>query len=163
MGVRARAAALRRRGGGDEGQIMLLSIVYGLVALTLVLVVVSVSAIYLERKRLLALADAAAADAADAVDDDSYFGAGRPISAALPLTDASVKADVADYLAAAPDAVVDFESLLVLEPTGTPDGVTAQVSLSSVVRPPVVTWVLQPWSDGFRVSVTARAEAEPAE
>jgi uncharacterized membrane protein len=153
---------LRERSREDDGQIMLLSIVYGLVALALVLVVVSVSAIYLEHKRLLALADAVAADAADAVDEDAYFGSERGEAAALPLTDASVRQGVQDYLAAAPLGVVDFESLAIAEPTGTPDGTTAQVSLSAVVRPPLVTWVIAPWQDGFVVTVTSSAAAEAA-
>ena len=75
----------------DDGQIMLLSIAYGVVALALVLTVVSISAIYLERKQLLALADAVAAGAADAVDEDAYFGSDRGETPELPLTDASVQ------------------------------------------------------------------------
>lgn len=158
---------LRRRleasGSAEDGQIMLLSIVYGLVALTLVLVVVSVSSVYLERKRLLALADAVAADAADTVDEDSYFGGERPQEVAIPLTDDSVQQAAADYLEAAPRAVVDFDELAIASPTGTPDGTTAQVSLAAVVRPPVVTWVLRPWQDGFVVTVTTSAEAVAAD
>lgn len=141
---------------------MLLSIFYGLLALALVLVVVAVSAIYLERKRLLALADAVAADAADAVDDDIYFGPDRGEEPELPLTDASVHQQVQDYLAEAPAGVVDFESLTVGQPTGSPDGTTAQVTLAAVVRPPVVTWAISPWQDGFTVTVTASAQADPA-
>jgi len=159
----ARPRTARRRLPGrlrdDDGQIMLLSIAYGLVALALVLVVVSVSAIYLERKRLLALADAVAADAADAIAEDAYFGGDRPDGPALPLTDDSVRQEVQEYLAAAPQGVVDFEGLAVGELTGTPDGTTAQVTLSAVVRPPVVTWAIAPWRDGFVVTVTASAEA----
>ncbi len=158
MGERWRALRERR----DDGQIMLLSIFYGLVALTLVLVVISVSAIYLERKRLLALADAVAADAADSISEDDYFGDERPDAPALPLSDASVRDAVEDYLSAAPRGVVDFDDLAIAQPTGTPDGTTAQVSLSAVVRPPVVTWVLSPFRDGFVVTVTSSAEAEAA-
>lgn len=150
----------RERLREDDGQIMLLSIFYGLITLALVLVVVSVSAIYIERKSLLALADAVAADAADAIDEGSYFGTGRPADPALPLTDEAVQQAVADYLAAAPVGVVDFEGLTVSPPTGTPNGTTAEVTLSAVVRPPVLTWAISPWRDGFVVSVTSRAEAE---
>lgn len=151
----------RRR--DDDGQIMLLSIFYGLLALALVLVVVSVSAIYLERKRLLSLADAVAADAADAIDEDTYFTTDRTETPSLPLTDASVQQEAARYLDAAPSGVVDFEGLAIVAPTGSPDGTTAQVSLSAVVRPPLVTWVLAPWQDGFVVTVTTSAEAEAAD
>lgn len=150
----------RARAREDDGQIMLLSIFYGLIALALVLVIVSVSAIYLERKQLLALADAVAADAADSIDEDAYFGSDRPADPALPLTDASVAQAVEHYLAEAPQGVVDFEGLAVADPTGTPDGTTAEVTLSAIVRPPLVSWAISPWQDGFVVSVTARAEAE---
>lgn len=144
----------------EDGQIMILSIFYGLIALALVLVVVSVSAIYLENKRLLALADAVAADAADAVDEEGYFGSDRLDVPVLPLTDTSVRQAVQDYLAAAPRGVGDFEALAIGEPTGTTDGTTAQVTLSAVVRPPLITWAIAPWQDGFVVTVTSSAEAE---
>ena len=151
---------LRRRLREDDGQIMLLSIFYGLIALALVLVVVSVSAIYLERKQLLALADAVAADAADAIDTGVYFGAARPNDPALPLTDASVRQAVEDYLGAPPLGVVDFDALAIGDPTGTVNGTTAEVTLSAVVRPPLVTWAISPWQDGFAISVTSSAEAD---
>lgn len=160
--VRRLRRRLDARWREDDGQIMLLSIAYGLVALALVLTVVSVSAIYLERKQLLALADAVAADAADAVDEGQYFGSDRGDEPTLPLTDASVQQAAQDYLAAAPAGVVDFERLAIAEPTGTPDGTAAQVSLSALVRPPLVTWVISPWQDGFTVTVTSSAAADPA-
>jgi hypothetical protein len=151
---------LRARLRDDRGQIMLLSIGFAVVAIALVLVVTAVSAIYLERKQLLALADAMAADAADAIDEEAYFGEDRPGAPAIPLTDASVQAATQDYLEAAPEAVIgDFRALQVVAPTGTPNGTTAQVTLSAVVRPPVVGVILSPWQDGFAIVVTAQAEA----
>lgn len=138
---------------------MLLSIAYGTLALVLVLVVVSVSSIYIERKRLLALADAIAADAADAVDIEGYFAAERGQGPQLPLTDESVRESVLDYLSSAPSSVVDFESLALSEPTGSPDGSSAQVTLSALARPPLPTWVLAPWQGGFTIEVTVSARA----
>lgn len=74
------AKAFRERlGGKDDGQIMLLSMAFGVITLVLVLVVAAVSSIYLERKELLALADAMAADAADAVDERAYYN--NPLAA----------------------------------------------------------------------------------
>ena len=71
--------ALRRRlagdGGREQGQIMLLTLAFGTLVLALVLVVASASAVHIERKRLLALADGAAADAADAIDLAAYYAA----------------------------------------------------------------------------------------
>ena len=147
------------RSGRDDGQILLLSLVFGVITLALVLVVASISSIYLERKELLALADALAADAADAVDAESYYT--DPGAAHLPLTDDSVHAAVEEYLAAAPAAVTgQFEDFAVVAPTGTPDGQVAEVTLAARVRPPVLPWVLMPWADGFEIEVTARGMAQ---
>lgn len=159
----------------DGGQILLLSMAFGAITLVLVLVVAAVSSIYLERKELLALADALAADAADSVAERAYYGPGgdgdpagpaakapaaSSVEGAVPLSDASVEAAVRDYLAAAPDQVVgEFEDFGVVAPTGTPDGATAVVTLSARARPPMVPWVLLPWADGFAIEVTARAQA----
>lgn len=160
MAERSLRARLSARLRDDRGQIMLLSIGFAVVAIALVLVVTAVSAIYLERKQLLALADAIAADAADAVDEGAYFGEGRPEVPAIPLTDASVQAAAQDYLDVAPEAVIgDFRGLAVVAPTGTPNGTMAEVTLSAIVRPPVVGAILAPWQDGFAIVVTARAEA----
>lgn len=146
------------RSGAEEGQILLLSLAFAVITVALVLVVASVSAIYLERKELLSLADALAADAADAVDADTYYT--DPAAAHLPLTDASVQAAVQDYLEAAPAAVTgEFEDFAVAAPTGTPDGQVAEVTLTARVRPPVLPWVLMPWADGFPIEVTARGVA----
>lgn len=159
--------SLRRRlagdGGAEQGQIMLLSLVFGVLVLALVLVVTSASAVHIERKRLLALADGAAADAADAIDVAAYYAApaGPPDAATrIPLSDASVEAAVREYLQGAPPALVgEFDRLRVAEPTGTPDGTTAQVTLTATARPPLVPWVLLPWSDGVALRVTSTARA----
>src|SRR5699024_3740615 len=73
---------------GEDGQIMLLSIVYGLITLALVLVVASVSHLHIERKRLWSLADALAAGAADAADTGVWYETAG--ADGLVLTDASV-------------------------------------------------------------------------
>ncbi|GAA4416971.1 hypothetical protein GCM10023169_12540 [Georgenia halophila] len=66
-----------------------------------------------------------------------------------------------DYLASVPGPVVgQFEELAVAEPTGTPDGTTAEVTLVARSRPPLVPWALVPWSDGITLRVTAGARAD---
>ncbi|MEE6274647.1 pilus assembly protein TadG-related protein [Georgenia wangjunii] len=144
---------------GEDGQITLLALGFAVLALALVLVVVSASAVHIERKRLLALADAAVADAADAVDVGAYYGGGAAAAPGVPLTDASVRAAVDDHLARSPMAG-RFAGLAVVDPTGSPDGRRAEVTLVALARPPLVPWVLAPWSDGIalRVSSTARAD-----
>lgn len=143
---------------GESGQITLLSIGFGLLALTLVLVVAAASSLYLERKQLLALADGAAADAADAIDYELYYGAAAAAEG-LPLSTASVRGSVEEYLGSSA-AARSFRGLSVGSGTGTTDGRTAQVVLSAVARPAVVPWVLVPWSDGFAITVTSSARAD---
>lgn len=165
-----RASACATPGSRDEGQILLLSLVFALVTITLVLVVASASAVHIERKRLVALADSAAVAASDAISESRYYlgdgpgdgggGAAVPTGTFVPLTDQTVGAAVTDYLTRAPAAVTgEFAQLRVGDPTGSPDGFTAQVTLTAVAAPPLVPWVLVPWSDGITVRVTASARA----
>ncbi|WP_230976421.1 pilus assembly protein TadG-related protein [Georgenia wutianyii] len=143
---------------GESGQITLLSIGFGLLALTLVLVLAAASSLYLERKQLLALADGAAADAADAIDYERYYAPDGPAEG-LPLSDASVRESVVEYLGSSA-AATTFRGLGVSAGTGTEDGRTARVVLSAVARPAVVPWVLVPWTDGFVITVTSSARAD---
>lgn len=151
--------ALRARARGDDGQVMLLSLAFGLLAILLVGVVVSATAVHLERKRLLALADLAALEAADAMDPGRYYaepsgGAGAPIS----LRPEEVAAAVEAYLADAPGAS-RFTDLEVLE-AGTEDGRTVVVTLRAVANVPLLTTATAAWSDGVELVVTARARAD---
>lgn len=141
-----------RRGPEDEGRIALLSLAFGLLAMVLVLVVVSASAVHLQRKRLYALADAAAADAADALDEDTYYSG----DGALLLSDASVRASAGDYLT----EHADLAGVVVAAGTGSPDGRTAVVVLDADVQPLFATFVPAEFAAGIRLSATSRAVAE---
>ena len=171
MAVLDRLAGARRGVGGESGQIMLLTLAYALIALSLVLVIVSASAVHLERKQLLALADGAALDAADAIDLDLFYGvdeADAPLAepedvvagvgGVVPLSDDAVRQAAAQHIRSAPSAA-GLSGLVIGEPTGSPDGVTAQVTLGAVARPPLIPWVLVAWSDGIALSVTSSARA----
>jgi len=136
----------------DEGRIALLSLGLGLLAMVLVLVVASASAVHLQRKRLYALADAAASDAADALDDAAYYtGDGE-----LLLSDASVRASVTGYLR----EHSDLAGVVVAEGTGTPEGRSALVVLEVDVRPLFGAFVPEEFAAGIRVRATSRAVAE---
>ena len=146
------------REGRDDGQVLLLVIAYAVVALSLVLVVVSASAVHLERKRLLEVADGAALDAADEVDESIYFPEGaRPGS--VPLSDASVR-DAVDHYLDARGAAADFDDLTVAGSTGSPDGRTAEVTLLATVEPPLIGWALEAFSNGVVLHATARARVD---
>lgn len=158
----ARPPRPARREGGDRGQVSLLVIGYCVIAIALLMVVASASAVHLERKRLLEVADSAALDAADALDSPRYYGSGTgvgPPGTGVPLTDASVHASVADYLRLR-GAAAEHEALSVVEPTGTPDGSTAEVTLVARVRLPLVGAALEAYGDGIALRVTARARTD---
>lgn len=150
----------RARAGTDDGQVMILTLGFVVVALLLITVVVSAAGVHLERKRLLALADVLALEAADAVSDDRYFapgaGQGDPDTSGLPLTDAAVRAAVDEYLQDNPDAVAGWEDFAVLS-AATSDGRSAEVHLGAVVRPALVSWVLAPWEDGISLEAESAA------
>lgn len=151
--------ALRARARGDDGQVMLLALAFGLLAILLVGVVVSATAVHLERKRLLALADLAALEAADAMEPDRYYAAppddpGAPVS----LTPAEVRDAVEAYLADAP-AAGRFADLEVVE-AGTEDGRTVVVTLRALADVPLLSAATAAWSDGVGLVVTARARAD---
>lgn len=152
-----------REPGDDDGQVLVLVLVYFLITVSLVAVVASASAVHLERKRLLALADAAALDAADALDTGVFYRQGARPGTGVPLTDASVQASVEEYVEAA-GARERFTGFAVAASTGTSDGRTAQVTLVARARPPLVTPVLATFADGvpLRVTTTARTRlSEP--
>lgn len=142
----------------DDGQVMLLSIGYGVLALLLVTVVVSATSVHLDRKRLLDTADLAALAAADAIDVPTYYARGpAPEGSLVGLTPASVRAAVEEHLLASPQAA-RLTDLAVVEATTT-DGRTARVTLRSVARIPLLSEITAPWADGIPLQVTAQARA----
>lgn len=150
----------RRRVTGDHrdgGQVALLVLVDVLVAAALVLVVTSAGAVHLARHRLQAVADAAALDAADALDEGRFYaGAGR-VGTPVPLTADTVHTSVTAHLAAAgPDARLPPVRIAA---AGTADGATADVTLATTVPLPLITFLASRWSDGVPVVVTGRARA----
>ena len=124
-----------KRLGGEEGSILPLIFGFFAIALALVLVVTSATALYLERSRLYTLADGAALAGADSfavdatgVDTDGEL---RP-----QLDGGRVKAAASDYLAA---ATVGRRTPVILVDAGTPDGRSARVHLAEDWRPPLLS------------------------
>ncbi|MGO4692359.1 pilus assembly protein TadG-related protein [Glaciibacter sp. 2TAF33] len=142
-----------RRCDSEEGSTLLLTIFYGFLALVLVLVVVAATSLYLERKRLLTLADGAALAGAEAFPLESVAPASGTGVLKPALSPAEVDAAVRDYLESAPNA--GFEGLTVVRATSV-DGQSATVSLSAYWRPPVLTLVLPA---GVPLGVTAVARS----
>ncbi|MHA7262577.1 pilus assembly protein TadG-related protein [Arthrobacter sp. TMN-37] len=137
---------------GEDGQVGVLIIGYLLLLLLVLAVVLAASAVYLGHSRLLSVADGAALAAADTFTIDASADTGpQPV-----LDPATVRFSAEGYVQRT-GAGQRFPSLAVGPATGTPDGRTAQVVLTAVVHPPLVT-VLVP--DGIPITATADARSE---
>lgn len=148
--------------GGDDGQTTVLTLGLVVVALLLVTVVVSATGVHLDRKRLLATADATALEAADALSTASYFdpstGAAAISGGQILLTDRAVEGAARAYLAENPEIRERFVRLELVDAAAV-DGRSAQVRLRAVVRPALVSWVTAPWSDGIVLEAESTARA----
>jgi hypothetical protein len=141
---------VRRR---EDGQMMVLIIGYVLLALLVTTAVMAASAVYLEHKKLLSMADGASVAAAD-----SYLLGQVESEGASPtavLIGARVRYVAADYLTRN-DAYARFQGLAVAPATGTPDGSTAVVALSAEVHPPIVNFLIP---DGIRIEAISTARS----
>ncbi|NKX53857.1 hypothetical protein HGG74_04740 [Arthrobacter sp. E918] len=133
---------------------LLLTIGLAVLCLLVATVVMAASAVYVEHKKLLSLADGAALAAADTFtlgDVEDSSGAPLPV-----LDDAGVRRAAQRYLAET-GAAERFSALAVGPGTGSPEGRTAHVSLSAVVHPPVVNFLVP---SGIRISAAGDARSE---
>ncbi|WP_460709086.1 hypothetical protein [Myceligenerans halotolerans] len=131
-----------RPGDPEGGRIWLLTAAFVMFAVALVGMVVSATAVHLDRKHLADLADMLATDAAQAVDERRIYtgevGLDRaPGAGTLILDDRSVAAAVERYLAEHPGAAPD--GLRVVSATS-PDGRSARVTIAVPSTPPLLGW-----------------------
>ena len=140
----------------DSGQVTILVIGFAVVCLLLTVVVMGVTAVYLGERKLQVLADNAARAAADTFVELRPGRDGAP--PVTVLDDAAVAGAAAGYLGTV-RAWDTTPGLAVAGPTGSPDGRTAQVTLSSVVHPPVVNLLVP---GGVPVTATSEARAQLA-
>jgi uncharacterized membrane protein len=146
----------QRNDTAEDGQVGVLIIGYLLISLLVVTVVLAVSAVYIEHKKLLSAADGAALAAADNYSIPVGAG-GSGTTTPLPvLQDSGVEESTAGYLAAT-GADARFEQLVIDPATGAPDGRTARVVLTAVVRPPIVNFLVPA---GIPIVAQADARAE---
>lgn len=139
---------------GDDGQVMVLIVGYVLLVLLLVTVVAAVSSVYIESKKLLSVADGAAAAAADSYSLNQVGGTtGAPVAA---LSQDRVNAVVRSYLNVN-GSYARFSGLAVATGTGTPDGRTAQVTLTAVVHPGMINFLIPA---GIDVTATSTARSQ---
>jgi len=131
---------MKRFRSDDEGSVLLLTLGYSVLAIAVILVCVDATSLYLGQKRLDSLADAAALAGADGftltvIDDE-------PVAS---LTDTDVRAQAEAIVSA-----VGGEAVLLS--AGTPDGVSARVTVADTWRPPVMTLFVP---DGVPLEATA--------
>jgi uncharacterized membrane protein len=136
---------------GDDGQLILLILIYTVIAGLLVTVVVDVSKVYLYRRSLVAAADGAALSAANQPDLASvYDGAGST----LPLSSAGTESAVRQYARDA-EMARRFEGFQIVDVTT--DGSTVMVTFGSRVRMPFLGLLPSRYSGGYPVHAVARA------
>lgn len=137
---------------------MILALGWTVLAMLLLTAVVSASAVHLDRKRLVALADLTAVAAADAIDESAYYSPDRPAPAEgasrVLLSDGSVRQAATDYLAGAAGST-GLADLRLIDATAAAGTVT--VTLHAVTRPALLSVITAPWSDGIALSATTSA------
>lgn len=124
----------------DEGSILLLTLGYAMLALVAIFVCANATSLYLAQKRLDALADAAALAGADGFTITMV--AGEPHA---ELRDGAVFAQASEIV----DAVGQGSTLV---SAGTPDGLSARVTVAAVWHAPIVTLFVP---DGVPLAATA--------
>ncbi|GGE85631.1 Tad domain-containing protein [Mycetocola zhadangensis] len=143
--------SLKQGRPNDDGSTLILAIFYGMLSLIVILLVAAATSLYVERKRLFSLADAAALVGAESFELSTVsVNDGVP---RVTLSSAGVSADVEEFLGNNPTG--RFEELR-LEQAVSLDGRSATVTLSSYWRPPVLTAFVP---DGIRLEVTSVARS----
>lgn len=137
----------------EDGQMMVMILGYVVVALLVTTVVIGISSVYLEHKRLLSLADGASLAAAASYTLGEVETQGGSPSAVL--SPARLRNVAADFVSRSP-ASQRFDALAVTGATGSPDGSTAVVVLTAAVHPPVVNFLVP---NGIRIEATSTARS----
>ncbi|GAA1959371.1 pilus assembly protein TadG-related protein [Microbacterium deminutum] len=130
-------------GGDDEGSVLLLTLGYAVLAIAVILVCVDATSLYLTQKRLDAMADAAALAGADGFTLTVVDGG--PVAT---LTDGAVHSQ-------AEALVTQLGGGATLVSAGTPDGVSARVTVADVWHPPMVS-LFVPEGVGLQATATSR-------
>lgn len=128
-----------RENDSEEGSVLLLTLGYAVLALMLVFVCVDATSLYLAQKRIEAAADAAALAGAD----------GFTVTVDSGVPTASLTAD--GVWEQAEELVAVFDDVRVVA-AGTPDGLSARVTVAGEWHPPILTLFVP---DGVALDATA--------
>ena len=154
---RSRLNRLNRLSDGRErGQISLLILGLTILALTLIVGGVDVTAMQLARVRLLDAADGAALDASDALESGSAYTSG--LRSAVEISDVSVRQAASQYLAVQPRPQ-GVSSWVLADGTGSPDGQTAVIRLQGTADIPIAAAVLAAFGGSVTITVESRARS----
>ncbi len=134
---------LRSVAADDDGSVLILTLGYAVLAIAVLLVCVDATSLYLAQKRLDGFADAAALAGADGFTLVVEEGEAR-----AELTDDGVR-EQADAL------VGDVGGGAVVVDAGTPDGVSARVTVAGTWRPPVIA-LFVPHGVALEATATSR-------
>ncbi len=140
----------------DRGQISVLILGLTVIAMLLIVGGVDLTAAQLARVRLVDSADAAALDAADALDDAAAYRQG--LDGAVVLSSTSVREAAAAYLAARPKPA-GVSAWELADGSGAMSADTAVVVLDGVVELPLTGGLLSALGRTVSVRVEARARA----
>lgn len=137
----------------EEGHIMVLLIGFVLIALLLITVVAASSSLYIAHKKLLSMADGAALAGADTFVLNGGTTTSDP---GTLLTDQGVTAAALGYLSEN-EVPGSLSGVRLDVGTGSVDGRTAQVSLTGVVHPMFINFLVP---DGIVITATGTARAQ---
>lgn len=135
----------------DRGSVLLLGIGWIVICLLALAVMTDVTAAFLQRRQLMAVADAAALAGAQTIDLDAYYAQGAQIG--TRLSPAQVVAAARSHAAAYGDVPgMSVDSIV-------SDGVTVRVALSAPLRLPFFDGIRD---ETVRVVATARLDYRPS-
>ncbi|WP_430592615.1 pilus assembly protein TadG-related protein [Humidisolicoccus flavus] len=146
--LRTSVAAGRSRWRSDEGSTLVLTLILAGLSLVLILIVAFATTLYIERKQLFTVADAAALAAAESFKPSSIDPAqSRPFPV---LTNEQIVEAVEDWINRIPGS----DGIAIVQ-AGSRDGSTAEVTLRSTWFPPFLTF-FAPRGIAIEVTATAR-------
>ncbi len=140
------------RGAPDEGTIGILTLGFTVLALMVLFVVASATAVHVARMRLVHLADELAVDAADALNAPGYFQ-GQP-GDSPELADERMHSAVARHVDTR--GTGSLEGVRLVDVSAADDG-SANVTIEMVVYPLFGLEALMPFADGITVTATGQS------
>jgi uncharacterized membrane protein len=135
----------------ESGSTLPLLVFSMFLAIVVIIGVTAATSLYLERKRLFTIADAAALAGAESFDLSAVSATDSGLRASLE-PDAVLEAAAASVAAASGGPLEDLR----VDSATTPDGRSAEVRVSAWWRPPVVSLLLP---EGIRLDVESTARS----